>query len=143
MYTPHVVTIVNSYQDDMMRTKNYLTVLDGVFYDAAKGSNVRQSGLENADSVTLFIPFTVNAYDPISGARKFYIPARQYDALTDKQNYFTLSTDETCFFVKGVITEETASFKAINAKYDAHRITKVDEKDFGSKGMQHWEVGGA
>lgn len=143
MYTPHVVTIFNAYQDDLMRTHNNLTVLDGVFYDASKAANVRMSGLENADSVRLFIPFSVKAYDPVTNEAKTYIEPKAYENLSDKRGYFTLDTDESCFFAKGLVVEESATFKYINANYEAHRITKVDTKDFGSPSLRHWEVGGA
>ena len=143
MYTPHTVTIINTYTDEMLKNKNNLTVLEGVFYDASKGSNVRMSGLENADSVVVYVPVTVNAYDPITNNKKYYLNPKDFEEVEDKENYFTFDVGETCFFAKGIVTDERASFKQINDRYNAHRITKIDLKDFGSSSMQHWEVGGA
>lgn len=77
MYTPHTVTVYNVVREpDPATLKDvtnlYVTVLDGVFCEAAKGVNVRKSGLEGADAVNLYIPFTVKAVDGFSGKPKTY-----------------------------------------------------------------------
>ena len=73
MYTPHTVTVYNVVREpDPATLKDvtnlYVTVLDGVFCEAAKGVNVRKSGLEGADAVNLYIPFTVKAVDGFSAS---------------------------------------------------------------------------
>lgn len=119
-----------------------------MFFDAAHAANVRESGLEGADFVNLFIPFNVDSIDGITGAPKKFATPKQYEAAEDKSNLWTLDTDSmqssTTFFVKGEIVEQGKDFQWMNRIYDnVHRITKVDAKDFGSPSMQHWEVGGA
>lgn len=142
MYAPHTVTVYNvgpESLEDFSQTIS-ATILEGVFLDAVKASNVRQSGLESADSVQLFIPFSVAARDAVTGERREYASPKEYADSADGR--WTLQTSD-CFFVKGAVSE-VADFQTINRKYDdVYRVTKVDEKDFGSLYMQHWEVGGA
>lgn len=149
MYAPHTVTVYNVVKetdpatfDDV--TTNHITILRGVFLDASKGTNVRESGLEGADAVVLYIPFSVKAVDA-AGNAKTYVPPMEYWRATDKSKVWTLSVDRNTFFVKGeVVEDEHATEEYINLMHDGvYTVTKVDEKDFGSAHMRHWEVGGA
>lgn len=142
MYSPHTITLFNVGRESLEDFTQPVsaTVLEGVFLDAVKAVNVRQSGLEGADAVSVFIPFDVNAYDPVTKEPRKYTSPKQYADSPD--GHWTLQTSD-CFFAKGVISV-VADFQTINRNYDdVYRVTKVDEKDFGSPGMRHWEVGGA
>lgn len=150
MYTPHTVTLYYATEDPVTFTQLVnITILHGVFFDAAKAANVRTSGLEGADSVNLFIPFGVDAYDGLYAGldehpRKKFVGPKEYEAAADKSGLWTMDVGVNCFFVKGEVVEPGKSFQYINANYDdVYKVTKVDEKDFGSPAMQHWEVGGA
>lgn len=150
MYAPHSVTIYNVIQETDLETfedveKAYVTILNGVFLDAVKAVNVRTSGLESADAVSLFIPFSVEAVDAVTGNPKSYLQPQEFWAATDEDRagHWTLSVEgnggET-FFVKGEHDEPVNVARALDESYN---VTKVDMKDFGSARMQHWEVGGA
>lgn len=145
MYAPHTVTVFNVGREiDLMTGFQPIsaTILRGVLMDASKAVNVRESGLVGADSVNLYIPFTVEAVDALTGKRRSYVDPKAYDAAEDTSGLWTLGT-ERHFFAKGEITE-ALDFQTINRKYESvHLITKVDTKDFGSPSMRHWEVGGA
>lgn len=149
MYTPHTVTIYNVSRETDPSTfeemdVNHITILRGVLLDASKASNVRTSGLEGADAVNLYIPFSVSAVDGESGELKRYVGPMEFWRAEDRRNIWTLSTDRKTFFVKGEVVEPGKSVEFINMKYDnVYDVTKVDEKDFGSPDMRHWEVGGA
>lgn len=145
MYAPHTITLYYITEDEVtFETSNGITILEGVLLDASKGVNVRASGLDSADAVNLYIPFDVKATDGVTGANKKYISPKRYEAQKDKSGLWTLGAGGQCFFVKGVVVEPVQGFQYINANYDdVYRVTKVDEKDFGSPDMQHWEVGGA
>lgn len=142
MYAPHTVTVYSPVEDPVtFEVSNYITVLRGVLMDASKASNVRASGLEGADSVNLFIPFSVRATDGVSLMDKTYVDSKEFASAADKSNLWTLRIGD--FFVKGEVVEDK-DFQYINANYDdVYRITKVDKKDFGSESMRHYEVGGA
>lgn len=177
MYAPHVVTLFNVIQDTDPETfeeveQSYVTILTGVFLDAVKAVNVRTSGLEGADSVSLFIPFSVTAIDAETMLEKSYVGPQEFWALSDEERrkHWTLSIEgnggET-FFVKGspivrlatedydaigssdgflvgaVTTEDYLSVKRARAVDESYTVTKVDIKDFGHASMRHWEVGGA
>ena len=146
MELPHTVTVYNvaTVTDKITfeeTTVNYMTVLSGVLLDATKGSNVRQSGLVKADSVTLYIPLDIVALDAETGEEKTYVDPMTFWAAEDKSDKWTLSTDENTFFVKGEVAEPDKSFEYISMAHSGvYNVSKVDEKDFG--GLAHWEVGG-
>lgn len=152
MYAPHTVTIYNVTQETDQTTfkdvqKSYITVLRGVMLQASKAANVRQSGLEGADAVNLYIPFSAPAVDGVTGAARRYVGPQEFWRAVDKSGLWTLSTDGnggTTFFVKGEVVEPEKTEEAIEMLYDdVYKVTKVDMKDFGSADMQHWEVGGS
>lgn len=148
MYAPHTVTVYNSVVETDSATfedvsKLYVTILRGVMLQASKGVNVRESGLEGADAVNLYIPFGVEAVDGTTGEPKTYTGPQAFYNVADKSGLWTLSVNGdggNTFFVKGefVTDNETVAL----AHDDCYNVTKVDEKDFGSASMQHWEVGG-
>lgn len=149
MYTPHTVTIYNTSTEmdkETFTDSTYsnITILHGVFLDAVKAANVNQSGLAGADAVDLFIPFSVDAVDAITGEKKKYAGRMEYWASSDKSGMWTLTDGGDTFFVKGVAVEPGKDFSFVSMKYDdVYVVTKIDEKDFGSSDMQHWQVGGA
>lgn len=147
MILPHTVTIYNvetatdkkTYDDQHI---NHITVLHGVLLDATKGRNVRESGLEGADAVTLHIPMGIVGVDGVTGEEKRYVGAMEFWRAADKSGIWTLSTDRNTFFVKGEVVEQGKTEEYINLSHDGvYTVTKVDEKDFG--GLPHLEVGGA
>lgn len=148
MYAPHTVTIYNPVKETDKETfqetqKLYVTVLRGVMLQASKAVNVRESGLAGADAVDLYIPFGVEAVDGFAGKVKTYAGPQRFYAAEDKTDLWTLSVKGnggTTFFIKGefVTDNETVAL----AQDNCYTVTKVDEKDFGSVDMQHWQVGG-
>ena len=149
MYTPHTVTVYNIVQETNPDTledteKAYITVLRGVMLQASKAANVRESGLEGADAVNLYIPFSVEAVDGVTGKPKTYARPQAFNRAPDKGALWTLSYNGNggnTVFVKGEYVEGKVSI--VLEHDDCYNVTKVDEKDFGSADMQHWEVGGA
>ena len=152
MYAPHTVTIYNVTQENDPTTfkdtqKSYITVIRGVFLEASKAANVRESGLEGADAVNLYIPFSSPAVDGVTGQKKQYVGPQEFWRASDKSGLWTLSTDGnggTTFFIKGEVVEPDKTEQMLEMLYDdVYKVTKVDMKDFGSSTMQHFEVGGA
>ena len=147
MYAPHTVTLYNviteTHLETFVDTENvYITILRGVFLDASKAVNVRTSGLESADAVNLFIPFSVTAVDSLGNAKTYASP-QEFLAAQDRSTLWTLAVEGDggeCFFVKG---EVVTTAMAARAHDDSYKVTKVDMKDFGSVQMRHFEVGGA
>ena len=152
MYAPHTVTIYNVTQETDPETfkdtqKSYITVIRGVFLEASKAANVRESGLEGADAVNLYIPFSSPAVDGVTGQKKQYVGPQEFWRASDKSGLWTLSTDGnggTTFFIKGEVVEPDKTEQLLEMLYDdVYKVTKVDMKDFGSSAMQHFQVGGA
>lgn len=134
---PHTVTVYNLTENQVDFTKEYnITVLRGVFLDAVQAANINKSGLLNGDKVMLYIPFAVDA-----GGKRF-LPEKAYEASNDKASHWTLRAGKD-FFVKGEAVEPGRDYDQVNAMYDdVYRAATLDEKDFGSPDLQHWEVGG-
>lgn len=146
---PHTITIYNVVQETDPATldeveKVYTTILRGVMLQASKAVNVRESGLESADAVNLYIPFAVEAVDGVTGKTKTYIGPQSFFKATDKSGLWTLSYKGnggmTCF-VKGEFVSDDMT--VVLSHGDCYNVTKVDAMNYGSPDMQHWEVGGA
>lgn len=148
MYAPHTITVYNAVHETDAATfeettKLYVTILRGVMLQASKAVNVRESGLESADAVNLYIPFSVKAVDGTTGKAKTYAPPQAFLAAADKSGLWTLSVNGNggnTFFVKGefVTDNETVAL----AHDDCYNLTKVDMMDYGSPDMMHFECGG-
>lgn len=148
MYAPHTVTIYNSVKETDPATfkdvtKLYVTILRGVLCEASKGANVRKTGLEGADAVNLYIPFSVEAIEGATGKPKKYVGPQEFYRATDKTGLWTLSVSGNggvTFFIKGefITDKEDVALSQDNC----WNLTKVDAMDFGSEDMQHWECGG-
>lgn len=146
---PHTVTVYNVVQETDKTTFEdketlYVTVLRGVLCEASKAVNVRESGLEGADAVNLYIPFSVNAVDGATGKTKTYALPQAFLAAADKSGLWTLSVNGNgglTFFIKGEFV--TNNMTVALAHDGCYTLTKVDAKDFGSEDMQHWECGGS
>ena len=148
MYAPHTVTLYNVTEDpETLEVKNNITILSGVFLDRSQAANIEKSGLRDADAATLFIPFSVTAVDAGTEEEKQYIGPNAYRSLVNKTGYWTLdpggvSSSVDCFFIKGVVVSDE-SYSTLREQYDdVYDVTTVDTRDFGSKSMQHWQVGG-
>ena len=140
---PHTVTVYLTGEEDPVtfEKETGITVLEGVFYDSSKAVNVRESGLANADSVNLIIPFGVKAVNGETGEEQTYLPPKEYETSMEKHAHWTIRTGD-CFFVKGEVVRSGLTFQEINNAFDnVHNVNTVDEKDFGR--LKHWEVGGA
>ena len=116
MYTNTSVTLY-LYSDGAYIRKN----IDKVFWDERKASNVLKSGMSNADSLKVFIPY-IEDID------------------------FTPSRD---LIIKGNVTYDidTTSEKAIAESkkhlidtYEVFTISSCDKKLYGSPDMQHYEL---
>lgn len=144
MYTPHTVTVVNAY--DNAGTMVYQeTVLPGVFLDVRHSALAAALGASNADSAELYIPMDINAQSAAGNARS-YISPKEFRAAADKTPYWTLEAADgnsasPCFFIRG--KAQGMSYKnARKANDDVFNVTSVLTRDFGSRDMWHWQVGG-
>ena len=92
-------------------------VIEDVFWENRKAANVNRSGLLEADSVAIYIPFARGS----------------------------ISIKPGDFVVKGSVSDEiSGSFTItdLKAKYaDVVRVRSVDTMDYGSAHMQHWQIG--
>lgn len=146
---PHTVTVYNVTDDLVTGASVYnITILRGVFLDISKGANVIKSGLASADSVTLYIPMSIKAINAKTGKEQRFVAPKEYERMDDHADFWTLRvasdfSQTACFFVKGEVVEDSGFANLKNLYDDVYDITTVDTKDFGSRFMQHWEVGGS
>lgn len=102
-------------------------IIDNVFWDDSQGVNLR-NGYDKNDLVNVYIPKDKN---DMSG----YVKPKQYNG-----NGWTLQNGD--FIIKGLVTETEVSGIKDLAAYETFTITMVDDKDFGSKNMHHFEIRG-
>lgn len=131
MKTNTSMSVFNKYTDEEKNVVFTKHLIDNVFWDDSKGIN-RNLGYENADDVNVFIPKNQN---DMSG----YVEPKKYKGLN---NTWTLENGD--FIVKGNVEESSVtSIKELLKKYDnVFTISLVDDKDFGSANMKHFEIRG-
>lgn len=157
---PHTVTVYNVEVETDPETMqsvvtNHITILRGVLVNDSKGVNVRTSGLEGADAVTMYVPFSVSAVDGLTGKERSYLPSIDFWRSEEKGDHWTFTISAKglvghgyTFFVKGEAlppegTKPNLVADVVEANSpDVYHITKIDTMDFGSPDMQHWEIGG-
>lgn len=88
------VVVYNRYIDGLMETEYYVgTLFENVRVELTKGANIRESGMENADSCLVKIPNNVALPKP-------YKAPMEWKALPneEKLDYFTFDPDNGTFF---------------------------------------------
>lgn len=131
MTTNTCMSVFNKYTDSEKNVIFKKYEIENVFWDDSKGVNLNL-GYENADDVNIFIPKDKNDMSD-------YIEPKFYIGLN---NTWTLNNGD--LIVKGQTFEnQVSSIKELKEKYnDVFTITLVDDKDFGSKNMHHFEIRG-
>ena len=130
MKTNAKISVFNKYTDDNKNVVFKKHVIENVFWDDSKAVSLER-GYQNDDNVNLFIPKSQN---DMSG----YVKPKQYNGLKDT---WTLKNGD--YVVKGEVAEnEVLGIKDFSKYDDIFVINLVDDKDFGSKNMQHFEVRG-
>ena len=131
MTTNTSMSVFNKYTDEEKNVRFKKHLIDNVFWDDSKSVNLNL-GYENADEVNVYIPKSQN---DLSG----YVEPKQY-----KGGNGTWTLENGDIIVKGNVDEEEISMiKELTKKYDnTFTITLVDDKDFGSSNMQHFEIKG-
>ena len=128
MMTNTKMSVFNKYAEPFTRNivfKKHL--IDNVFWDDSKGVNL-DHGYDKADAVNVYIPKDKNDISE-------YVKPKQYNG-----NGWTLNNGD--FIIKGDVAEnEVSGIKELNA-HEVFTITMVDDKDFGSSNMQHFEIRG-
>lgn len=148
MYINTGATLFNYFKDkETGDTKYRRTYLRDVFWDDIKQSNVVKSGLATIESVKIYVPFDVDTEG------KTYKSSKEYNKLSDeeKDNSFTFIANSQDLIIKGIIDYDidntnkntiSESLSYLRNNYNVMTISVVDEKDYGSERMKHWEIGG-
>ena len=130
MITNTKMTVFNRYTDEMKNIIYKRHLIDNVFWDDIRSVNQRL-GYDNTDEVRIFIPKNKN---DMSG----YVKPKQY---TGSNGKWTLHEGD--FIVRGNINiSQVSKIKELEKYDDVFTITLVDNKDFGSPDMQHFEIKG-
>jgi hypothetical protein len=128
MMTNTKMSVFNKYTEPFTRDVKFKKhVIDNVFWDDSKGVNLNR-GYDNADAVNVYIPKDKNDMSD-------YVNPKHYNG-----SNWTLNNGD--LIIKGEVAEnEVSGIKELNA-YEVFTITMVDDKDFGSPNMQHFEIRG-
>lgn len=129
-------TVINHYYDADTDTERYVsTVIEGVFWEDTRAANMRSSGgADGADSISVIIPFRASYIKPFKTPQSYAV---------DPSESWTLRPGDYIVKDAHLFSFDAAGFREFEKSTDfIHKITKVDTMDFGSKHMQHWEVGG-
>lgn len=128
MKTNTGMTIYNKYTNSTTKVVTYKKhYIENVFWDDSLGVNLNH-GYDEADKVNIFIP-------------KYKNNITNY---VDKKNYNGTgwTFQEGDIIIKGNCTfVEIDGIKDLS-NYNAFKITAIDDKDFGTYNMQHFEIRG-
>ncbi len=128
MMTNTNMCVFNKHTDSFTKNIVYKKhIIDNVFWDDSKGVNLNH-GYDEADNVNVYIPKDKNDMSE-------YVKPKQYNGIG-----WTLKNGD--FIIKGLVAEnEVSGIKDLSA-YEVFTITMVDDKDFGSENMHHFEIRG-
>ena len=128
MMTNTEMSVFNKYTDSFTKDIVYKKhVINKAFWDDSKGVNLNR-GYDNADEVNVFIPKEQNDMSE-------YVKPKHYNGIG-----WTLKEGD--FIIKGLVTENEVSGIKDLSNYEAFVITMVDDKDFGTEDMHHFEIRG-
>jgi len=126
MMTNTKMSIFNRYVDPQTKSITFKKhIIDNVYWDDRKEVN-QDKGHNKDNSVQIFIPKNKNDLSS-------YVKPSSYDGTN-----WTINTGD--FIVKGVVEAEKVD--KISQLVDAFTVTFVDDKDYGSSNMQHFEIKG-
>lgn len=143
MFAPHIATIYI-----ITDSEKFATILEGVFLNSSRGTDLVKTGLESADKATLYIPFDCRATNAATGQVQKYCPPKAFERLENKSGFWTVRPDGRasgagCFFVRGRVVEPDMDFAGINDRHDGvYRVSSVNIRDFGSFNMRHLQIEG-
>ena len=150
MYAPHTVTVYNTEtitdtSDMTDRIVNHITVIRGVFRDAAVAGKFRVGGVDGADSVKIFVPLEADARDGITGRAKQFADPVVFAAASDddKASLWTLTADGKTIIADGEVVDANGTAASLGARCRVYAVTRYEVRDFGGAGMRHIEIGGA
>ena len=128
MMTNSKMSVFNRYTDPSTKKVTFKKhIIDKVFWDNSKGVNL-DHGYDKDNAVNVYIPKNVNDLSD-------YVPPKSYNG-----SNWTLNNGD--LMIKGEVTEnEVNGIKDLSA-YEVFTITMVDDKDFGSSNMHHFEIRG-
>lgn len=128
MMTNSKMSVFNRYTDPSTKKVTFKKhTIDKVFWDNSKGVNLNH-GHDKDNAVNVYIPKNVNDLSN-------YVPPKSYNG-----SNWTLNNGD--LMIKGEVTEnEVNGIKDLSA-YEVFTITVVDDKDFGSSNMHHFEIRG-
>lgn len=148
------VTVFNLYRSKQLGTATwYPHVLSGCYFNADKAANVEKTGLENADSARLHIPYKVkNEKILLKGLEnkdfKYLMPKEWDDQTNDMYENTVTFTEGEDFFLVGEFPEipiddsvyRGGVFSYLNSTRDqVYRINTVGKYEL----IPHFEIGGA
>lgn len=131
MMTNTKMCVFNRYVQPLTKAVTFKKhIIDNVFWDDIKAT-IQDKGYDKRNTVQVFIPKDKN---DISA----YVEPKEYDGETN----WTLNIGD--IIVKGDVEEtEVNRLSELSSKYEnVFTILTVDNKDYGSSNMQHFEIKG-
>jgi hypothetical protein len=131
--------VYNRYVNPVTKLDEYKrTYLYGANWNDSKGVNVLKSGMSDADSAIIQVPFTVEC-------DKTYKPPKEWAATpnVDMPKYWTLQKGDK--IAKGIINYDIppGTIAQLEKQFDSViTITSVDVIDSGSLSIRNYRVGG-
>lgn len=132
MMFPHKMTVFNRIQDEENGERVQRTVLKNVLFMTQNGTGRNSYGLNDADTVTVYIPRSVNA----DGSK--FIDPFEFEKLGDSEasGYYTFKKGDYIAFGDVVLTGTPDEFK--NETGNLYEVTAFKNYNYGR--LQHIKV---
>lgn len=128
MTTNTNISVFNKHTDSFTKDITYKKhIIDKALWFNNKTVTLNQ-GYENNDEITVFIPKNENDISK-------YVKPKNYNGIG-----WTLQNGD--FIIRGLVTDDEVSGIKDLSDYEVFVITMVDDNDFGSEDMHHFEIRG-
>lgn len=128
MTTNTNISVFNKHTDSFTKDITYKKhIIDKALWFNDKTVTLNQ-GYENNDDITVFIPKNENDMSE-------YVKPKNYNGIG-----WTLQNGD--FIIRGLVTDNEVSGIKDLSNYEVFVITTVDDNDFGSEDMHHFEIRG-
>lgn len=128
MTTNTNISVFNKHTDSFTKDITYKKhIIDKALWFNNKTVTLNQ-GYENNDEITVFIPKNENDMSK-------YVKPKNYNGIG-----WTLQNGD--FIIRGLVTDDEVSGIKDLSDYEVFVITMVDDNDFGSEDMHHFEIRG-
>ena len=135
---PNTVTLFNYLGENDLKAEYAITILKNVYCDTEYGARASTKGTVSENAAMLYIFDKKVFAESLDGKQKAFLPYDEWDKVENKEDYWSLNSENKDFFVNGIASVDNPQ----NADIEAYKISKIHTYQNGTSRMWHREVVG-